>query len=146
MKEATGAPSSLAACSPRRPRASSRDGGGVINRPPSPLTMLLSRHTRRRDLVAGLGAVAAWPLPISAQMQRKVPRIGYLGAGIRTVIPSPVKAFLEGLRDLGYLEGQNFVLVERYAEGHQERLPELVLELIQLEVDVIVAPTSGSAK
>src|SRR3954463_8008771 len=101
---------------------------------------------RRRDLIAGLGAAAAWPLPISAQTQRKVPRIGYLGAGIRTVIPSPVKAFLEGLRDLGYLEGQNFVLVERYAEGHQERLPELVLELIQLEVDVIVAPTSGSAK
>src|SRR3954453_10145182 len=101
---------------------------------------------RRREVLAALGAGAAWPLPISAQTQRKVPRIGYLGAGIRTVVPSPVEAFLEGLRNLGYLEGQNFVLVERYAEGQQERLPELAAELVRLDVDIIVAPTSGSAK
>ena len=101
---------------------------------------------RRRDVIAGLGAVPAWPLPISAQTQRKMPRIGYLGAGSRTVIPSPVEAFLKGLRYLGYLEDQNFVLVERYAQGQQERLPELAVELVQLEVDIIVAPTSGSAK
>src|SRR4051795_9530295 len=51
MEEATGAPSSFAALSPRRLRASSRDGGGVVNRPPSSLTMLLSRHTRRREFI-----------------------------------------------------------------------------------------------
>ena len=63
MEETTGAPSSFAALSPRRLRASSRDGGGVVNRPPSPLTMLLSRHTRRREFLACLAAVtAAWPL------------------------------------------------------------------------------------
>src|SRR4051794_39067647 len=52
MEETTGAPSSFAALSPRRLRASSRDGGGVVNRPPSPLIMLLSRHTRRREFPA----------------------------------------------------------------------------------------------
>src|SRR3954469_16254909 len=59
MEETAGAPSSFAALSPRRLRASSRDGGGVVNRPPSALTMLLSRHTRRRELMAGLLLAAA---------------------------------------------------------------------------------------
>jgi hypothetical protein len=60
--------------------------------------------------------------------------------------PNPREALLQGLRDLGYVEGQNFVLVDRYAEGQQERLPELAAELVRLEVDIIVATTSGSAK
>src|ERR1700722_15269869 len=47
---------------PRRLRASGRDGGGVMNRPPSPLTCFLSRHTRRREFIAGLGGAAGWPL------------------------------------------------------------------------------------
>src|SRR3954468_4815745 len=57
MEETAGAPSSFAALSPRRLRASSRDGGGVVNRPPSPLTMLLSRHTRRREIIALIGGL-----------------------------------------------------------------------------------------
>src|SRR4051812_2159342 len=60
--------------------------------------------------------------------------------------PESGRGVPERLRYLGYLEGQNFVLVERYAQGQQERLPELAVELVQLEVDIIVAPTSGSAK
>ncbi len=102
---------------------------------------------RRRKFITLLGGTAAtWPLTARAQMQRKMARIGYLGAGNRTVSPKLLEAFLQGLRDLGYVEGQNFVLVDRYAEGQQERLPELALELVRLEVDIIVAPTSGSAK
>ena len=54
-EETTGAPSSFAGYEPRRPLASSRDEGGVVNRPPSTLTMLLSRHTRRREFIALLG-------------------------------------------------------------------------------------------
>jgi putative ABC transport system substrate-binding protein len=102
---------------------------------------------QRREFITLLGGTAAaWPLATRAQTQRKMARIGYLGAGIRNVIPNPRDAFLQGLRDLGYVEGQNFVLVDRYAEGQQERLPEFAVELVRLDVDIIVAPTSGSAK
>jgi putative ABC transport system substrate-binding protein len=102
---------------------------------------------RRREFITLLGGTAAaWPLATRAQMQRKMARIGYLGAGIRNVIPHPRDAVLQGLRDLGYVEGQNFVLVDRYAEGQQERLPELAVELVRLEVDIIVATTSGAAR
>src|SRR4051794_19414196 len=72
MEETAGAPSSFAALSPRRLRASSRDGGGVVNRPPSPLTMLLSRHTRRRDILGALGGGLAWPLASGAQQPKRV--------------------------------------------------------------------------
>jgi putative tryptophan/tyrosine transport system substrate-binding protein len=101
---------------------------------------------KRREFAALLGGAAAWPLAARAQTPRKVPRIGYLGAGIRAVSPNLVDVFLQRLRELGYIEGQNFVLVDRYAEGQQERLPELAAELVRLEVDLLVAPTSGAAK
>src|SRR5713101_7059133 len=97
---------------------------------------------QRRDFIALLGGAVTWPLAARAQIQRKMVRIGYLSASIRTVSPNPREAFLQGLRDLGYIEGQNFVLVDRYAEGQQERLPELAAELVRLAVDVIVATTS----
>ncbi len=101
---------------------------------------------KRREFIALLGGAAAWPLAARAQTPRKMARIGYLGAGIRTVSPNPREAFLQGLRELGYVEGQTFVLVERFAEGRQERLPDLAVELVRLEVDVLVAPTSAAAK
>ena len=102
---------------------------------------------RRREfmMLAG-GTAAAWPLATRAQTPRKMARIGWLSAGIPTVIPDLREAFLQGLRELGYVEGQTFALVARYGEGRQERLPELAVELVRLEVDVLVAPTSGAAK
>ena len=101
---------------------------------------------KRREFITLLGGTAAtWPLAARAQMQRKMARIGYLGAGSRTVSPNPREAFLQGLRDLGYVEGQNFVLVDRYAEGRLERIPELVAELVGLKMDVLVAGISQAA-
>ncbi len=99
---------------------------------------------KRRDFITLLGGAAAtWPLAARAQSPQRMARIGYLGAGFRT---SPLEAFLQGLRELGYVEGQTFTLVERYAEGRQERLPELAVELVRLGVDIIVAGTSAASR
>src|SRR5215217_8022760 len=116
MEETAGAPSSFAALSPRRLRASSRDGGGVVNRPPSPLPILLSRHTRRREVSALIGAVAC-PAAARAQQQAgKVPRIGFLSLTSPSDRPPLPDAFRQGLRELGWVEGQNVVIDYRYAE------------------------------
>jgi putative ABC transport system substrate-binding protein len=75
-----------------------------------------------------------------AQQAPKVYRIGRLSAGPPPLAPNPsLEAFRQGLRDLGYVEGQNLVIEHRYAEGSQERLRDLAAELVQLKVDVIVA-------
>src|SRR5215831_16599539 len=87
-------------------------------------------------------SIAPWVLllalsvPAEAQQPKKVPRIGYLSTASP---PSPVvEAFRQGLRERGYVEGQNIVIAYRYAEGVAERFPNLAAELVQLKVDVIV--------
>jgi putative ABC transport system substrate-binding protein len=88
----------------------------------------------RRTFLAGTGAVLlAPPLAVEGQQAAKVARIGALmGAGPLT------EAFLQGLRDLGYVEGRNVVIEYRSSEGKLERLPALAAELVALNVDVIV--------
>jgi len=92
----------------------------------------------RRAFLAGTGAVLlAAPLAAGAQQAGKVWRIGFLGAG-----PSPTSVgkgpFRQGLQDLGYVEGRDFVMEYRFAEGHPDRLPELAADLVRARVDVIV--------
>src|SRR3954468_13358366 len=145
MEETAGAPSSFAALSPRRLRASSRDGGGVVNRPPSPLTMLLSRHTRRREVLAGLGAAAAWPLPARAQHAGRTFRIGVVEPISAELNAANLEAFRQGLQDLGYVEGRNLVLEYRSADGDAGRYPVLISEFIGLKVDLIVTRGTPAA-
>lgn len=81
------------------------------------------------------------PLPAGAQPARKVYRVGYLFTGLL-----PPKEFLQALHDLGYVEGRNLALDVRGAEGREDRLPVLAAELVQLQVDVIVAPGEAAAQ
>ncbi len=104
----------------------------------------------RRTFLCGLtlGTLSA-PLATGAQEPMKGPRIGFLGAESPSTSRHFLEAFRQGLRDLGYVEGQNFTLEERWGEGRNERFPELVAELVQLKANVIVAlsvPAALAAK
>ncbi|MGH7331204.1 MAG: ABC transporter substrate-binding protein [Candidatus Rokuibacteriota bacterium] len=98
----------------------------------------------RRATVIGLLLLAA-PLTAGAQPAGQVARIGYLGATSPSESPGRVEAFRRGLRDQGYVEGQNLVIEYRWADGRGERLPELASELVRLNVRVIFAPTTPAA-
>jgi putative ABC transport system substrate-binding protein len=105
--------------------------------------------TRRRLLILlGAGALAA-PLASLAQQQGKVWRIGFLGAASVSSWASRIEALRAGLRDLGHVEGRNFVIDFRWADGKYDRLPDLAAELVRLKVDVLVThgtPGSRAAK
>jgi putative tryptophan/tyrosine transport system substrate-binding protein len=94
--------------------------------------------------ILGLLAVA---VIAEAKPQAKIPRIGYVSGGGNTSNPGPyVEALRQGLRDLGYVEGKNFVIEYRGAEGEPDRMPSLVTELVQVKVDVLVVPTAGAVR
>jgi ABC-type uncharacterized transport system substrate-binding protein len=93
----------------------------------------------RRDLITLLGGgAAAWPLSARAQQAGKVARVGFLGAASPSGYARQVEEFRLGLREFGYIEGTNIVIAYRWAEGNYERLPELAVELIRSNPDVIV--------
>ena len=83
------------------------------------------------------------PLTSSAQQAAQVPRLGLLIPGSSSAFAPRIEAFRHGLRDLGYVEGRNITIEYRFAEGQDDRLPELVAELIRLHVDIMV--TDGEA-
>jgi putative ABC transport system substrate-binding protein len=100
----------------------------------------------RRTFIAGMsgGGLLAAPLAAEAQRAGKVPRIGYLHVVPR---PSPFLQMLgQGLRDLGYVEDQNFAFEFRSADGKVERLPTLAADLVHLNVDLIVTSTAPAAR
>jgi putative ABC transport system substrate-binding protein len=101
----------------------------------------------RRTFIAGTGAVLlAVPIVAEAQQAKKVYTIGYLEAGSSR---DGGKGFLQGLHDLGYVDGRDFVVEYRWAEGHAERLPDLAADLVRARVDVIVTggtPATMAAK
>ncbi len=94
---------------------------------------------RRRDFIEVItGAIVAWPLGAHAQQKPAIARLGVLLYSTPQADPQ-MKFVLQGLLDLGYLEGRNIVIEYRFAEGKPERLPELAAELASLKPDVIVA-------
>ena len=98
----------------------------------------------RRRFVIGLGLLLAAPVVAHPQPAGKVPRVGYLFYGS----PGPsreIDAFRQGLRELGYIEGQSIAVEYRFASGQVERYPGLAAELVRMNVDVIVAPATPQA-
>ena len=99
-----------------------------------------------RVVVISLNLFAA-PLVVEAQPSRQVPRIGFLSYGAPTTIASPEReAFRQGLRELGWIEGQTVTIEYRWAEGNPQRLPALARDLVQLKVDVIVTSGTGAVR
>ncbi|HEV8439855.1 MAG TPA: ABC transporter substrate-binding protein [Methylomirabilota bacterium] len=99
---------------------------------------------RRAFLIAVASPILAAPLAAEAQPAARIARIGYLATNL-AANPHLHEAFLQGLRDLGYVEGRNAVIESRDAEGNLERLPVLAAELVALRVDVIVTSDTPAA-
>ena len=100
---------------------------------------------KRRAFVGTIArALLALPLAVEAQQARGLPRVGYLVVNSAAVTQRHVAAFKQGMREHGWVEGQNFLFEIRYADGRVDRLPALVAELIGLKVDIIVATSSAT--
>jgi putative ABC transport system substrate-binding protein len=99
----------------------------------------------RRAFLAGAAALLAAPLAAQAQPAGKAWRIGFLTSDVKDASTPRVMQFTQGLRDLGYVEGRNFILEIRNAEGRTERFSALAAELVNLKVDVLVAVSTPAA-
>ncbi len=91
---------------------------------------------RRRTFIAILGAAAAWPVAARAQKTARMPRLGVLLYSTPQDDPQ-ARALQDGLRDLGYIDGQNISIEYRFAEGKVERLPDLAADLVRLKPDLL---------
>src|SRR6266851_9554326 len=110
------------------------------------------RHSRRAFLQGNI-ALAGFSLLLAAkatgQQAAKVPRIGFLAVGSREGRAFMIEGFLQGLRELGYVEGQNIAIEYRFSDDRNDRLPVLAAELVDLKVKLILAsgtPASFAAK
>jgi putative tryptophan/tyrosine transport system substrate-binding protein len=114
-----------------------------MNRPPSPLTMLLSRHTRRREFIAGLAAAVAWPVVARAQQRDRVRRVGVLTPYGENDPTTKVllRAFVQRLAALGWSEGHNLRLDDR-SVGDLERVRFNAKELVAQQPDVILVDST----
>ena len=99
---------------------------------------------KRREFIALLGSAVAWPPAASAQQTPRLPTIGYLGAATPLAWSQWTAAFVQRLRELGWIEGRAFAIKIRWAEGCNERAAEIVAEFVRQKVDVIVSRGSVS--
>jgi ABC-type uncharacterized transport system substrate-binding protein len=101
---------------------------------------------KRREFITLLGgAAAAWPLAAHAQQASKLPTIGFLGATTPSAGGQLLAAFVQRLRELGWIEGRNVAIESRWAEGRGERFAEIAAEFVRLKVDVILTHNTPPA-
>ena len=103
---------------------------------------------RRREFIAAVSGAAAWPLAAPAQ-QPAIPIIGYLDSRSPEAVENRLRGFRQGLKDAGYIEGENVTILYRWADDRVERLPLLAAELVSRSVAAIItagAPASLAAK
>src|SRR5262249_35443283 len=101
------------------------------------------RMIRRREFITLLGGAAAWPLAAHGQQPVKLPTIGFLGATTPATWSLFVTAFVQRLRELGWIEGRTIVIDYRSAWGSTERAADIAAEFVRRKVDVIVTQTTG---
>jgi putative ABC transport system substrate-binding protein len=100
---------------------------------------------RRRDFIKfTISSAAAWPLAVRAE-KSSTPVVGFLNPSTPDAYPSALAAFHAGLRENGFIEGDNVAIAYRWAEGHADRLPALAADLVQVPVTVIAATGGGDA-
>jgi putative ABC transport system substrate-binding protein len=100
---------------------------------------------KRREFITLLGGAAAWPLAARAQQPAKQPTIGFLGGQSRSTMSHLEAAFVQRLRELGWIEGSNIAIERRWVEGYDERAAEVAAEFVRLKVEVIVAGGTSNA-
>src|SRR5258708_38358376 len=94
---------------------------------------------RRRDFITGIaGSAAAWPLAASAQQTGKVWRIGFLSGASRPAVSGLYDAFVQGMREHGYIDEKDYAIEWRSTEESSGGLPEIAAEFVRLKVDVVV--------
>jgi putative ABC transport system substrate-binding protein len=93
---------------------------------------------RRREFIAGLGSAAAWPLAARAQ-RPALPVIGILGSTSAQSYASPLAAFMQGLRETDFVEGQNVAIESGWANDQYDRLPDMAADLVRTQVSLIAA-------
>jgi putative ABC transport system substrate-binding protein len=94
---------------------------------------------RRREFITLLGGAAAWPVAARALQSGRLPTIGFMGPSTASATPQRAAAFVQRLREVGWIEGRNLAIEYRWAEGRNERAAEIAAEFVQLKVDIIVA-------
>ena len=100
---------------------------------------------KRREFITLVGGAAAWPMAARAQSTTKRRSLGYLSGTVETEAKPFIEIFLEGLRRQGYIEGRDFDIAYRFAEGQYDRLRPLAQQLVDLKPDIIITPTGDVA-